>query len=69
MFEILKSTKDTIGIYNWSVSNIAMEFLFAFIITKQSGILCVMILSKHFCIFLKRALNLQHTRKDVVGGG
>jgi hypothetical protein len=45
-----------------------MEVLFSFIITKQSRISCVMILSKHVCIFLKHALNLQH-KKDVVGGG
>jgi hypothetical protein len=36
-----------------------MEFLFAFIITKQSGISCVTILSKHFCIFLKRGKELK----------
>jgi hypothetical protein len=36
-----------------------MEFLFAFIITKQSGISCVTILSKHFCIFLKHGKELK----------
>jgi hypothetical protein len=33
--KILKSTKDKIGICNWSASSIAMEFLFAFIITNN----------------------------------
>jgi hypothetical protein len=36
-----------------------MEFLFPSIITKQSRILCVTILSKHFCIFLKHGKELK----------
>ncbi len=52
-----------LGIYNWSASSIAMEFLFAFIITKQSGISCVTIPTKHFCIFLKRGKKLKSVSK------
>jgi hypothetical protein len=36
-----------------------MEMFFAFIITKQFEILCVMIPSKHFCIFRKNGKELK----------
>jgi hypothetical protein len=40
-----------------------MEFLFAFIITKQSEISCVTIPTKHFCIFLKCGKELKGVSK------
>ncbi len=39
--------------------------LYAYIITKQSGISCVTILSKHFCIFLKCGKELKGKNVEV----